>query len=152
MCTKRKYPVERMDVSINMEKTGERLKELIKDNGYTVKEIMTITGITAEQTIYKWFKGRSLPSLETQIVLARLFDMHITELLVLDGEFPFMFTRTTEQKSIIASNHIGEAADKEFFRNIKYTFIRNKQFHREYSIRRWEMLQYSESRVLAVKV
>jgi len=89
MCTKKKYPVRRMDVSINMEKTGERLKELIKDSGYSTKEIMTITGITAEQTVYKWFKGRSLPSLETQIVLARLFDMHITELLVLDGEFPF---------------------------------------------------------------
>lgn len=89
MCTKKKYSVRRMDVSINMEKTGERLKELIKDSGYSTKEIMTITGITAEQTVYKWFKGRSLPSLETQIVLARLFDMHITELLVLDGEFPF---------------------------------------------------------------
>ena len=93
MCTKRKYPVERMDVSINMEKTGGHLKKLIKDSGYSVKEIMTITGITAEQTVYKWFKGRSLPSLETQIVLARLFDMHITELLVLDGEFPFGMIR-----------------------------------------------------------
>ena len=85
----RKYPAERMDISINMEKTGKRIRQAVKDSGYSIKEILTITGVTAEQTIYKWYKGQSLPALETQIVLCRLFDMQLTELLVLDGEFPF---------------------------------------------------------------
>ena len=61
----RKYPAERMDISINMEKTGKRIRQAVKDSGYSIKEIMTITGVTAEQTIYKWYKGQSLPALET---------------------------------------------------------------------------------------
>ena len=87
---KRKYPVKRMDISINMEKTGARIKRSIKESGYTMREIMEITGITTEQTIYKWYSGKSIPSLETQIILCRLLGLRITELLVLDGEFDFI--------------------------------------------------------------
>ena len=84
---KRRYPVKRMDISINMEKTGVRIKQYISESGYTMREIMEITGITTEQTIYKWYRGKSIPSLETQLVLCKLFGLQITELLVLDGEF-----------------------------------------------------------------
>lgn len=85
--SKKKYPVKRMNISINMEKTGSRIKRAIKESGYTIREIMEITGITTEQTIYKWYSGKSIPSLETQIILCKLLDLQITELLVLDGEF-----------------------------------------------------------------
>lgn len=82
----RKYPVERMRVNIDMEKTGKLIKEAVHESGYTIKEIMEITGITTEQAIYKWFRGESIPSTETQIILCQLFDYKITELLVLDEE------------------------------------------------------------------
>jgi transcriptional regulator with XRE-family HTH domain len=85
--SKKKYPVKRMDISINMEKTGAHIKRSIKESGYTMREIMEITGITTEQTIYKWYSGKSIPSLETQIVICKLLGLRITELLVLDGEF-----------------------------------------------------------------
>lgn len=87
--SKKKYPVERMDISINMEKTGAHIKRSIKESGYTLREIMEITGITTEQTIYKWYSGKSIPSLETQIILCKLLGLRITELLVIDGEFDF---------------------------------------------------------------
>lgn len=83
----RKYPVERMNVNINMAKTGALIKDAVKASGYTIREIMEITGITTPQTIYKWFRGESIPSVETQIVLCKLFGFQITELLVIDGEF-----------------------------------------------------------------
>ena len=75
-----------MDISINMEKTGAHIKQIILENGYTIREIMQITGVTSEQTVYKWFRGRTIPSLETQIALCKLLDLGITELLVLDPE------------------------------------------------------------------
>ncbi len=84
--TKRRYPVKRMDISINMKKTGARIKQLILESGYTMREIMEITGITTVQTIYKWYSGKSIPSIETQLILCRLFNLRITDLLVLDGE------------------------------------------------------------------
>lgn len=87
--TKRRYPVKRMDISINMEKTGAHIKRSIKESGYSMREIMEITGVTTEQTIYKWYSGKSIPSLETQIVLCKLLGLRITELLVIDGELDF---------------------------------------------------------------
>ena len=86
---RRRYPVKRIDVSINMEKTGKHIKQLLTESGYTMSEIMEITGVTTEQAIYKWYSGKSIPSLETQIILCRLLGLHITELLVIDEEFHF---------------------------------------------------------------
>lgn len=72
-----------MPLSIDMEKTGANIKHCIRESGYSIREIMEITGITVEQTIYKWYRGESLPSLESQLILCRLFDLPITRLLVL---------------------------------------------------------------------
>ena len=85
----KKYPIERMNLSINMEKTGAHIKRTLKGSGYTMREIMEITGVTSEQAIYKWYSGKSIPSLETQIILCKLLGIKITELLVIDGEFDF---------------------------------------------------------------
>ena len=87
--SKKKYPVKRMNISINMEKTGARIRRVIEESGYTMREIMEITGITTEQAVYKWYSGKSIPSLETQIILCRLLGLRITDLLVLDGECDF---------------------------------------------------------------
>ena len=82
-------PVKRVDLSINMVKTGANIKRLIRSSGYSIRDIMEITGITSEQAVYKWFRGDSIPAIETQIVLCKLFHIDITELLVIDGEFDF---------------------------------------------------------------
>lgn len=85
----RRRPVQRVDISINMEKTGANIRKLIKASGYSVKDIMAITGISTEQAVYKWYRGESIPALETQLILCKVLDLDITELLVIDGEFDF---------------------------------------------------------------
>ena len=50
----KRRPVKRVDISINMEKTGVNIKKLIKASGYSVRDIMAITGISTEQAVYKW--------------------------------------------------------------------------------------------------
>ena len=77
-------PVKRIDLSINMEETGKNLKRLIKASGYSVKDIMEITGITTEQAIYKWYSGKSIPSTEVQLILSVALDKSIEEILVID--------------------------------------------------------------------
>ena len=79
--------VRRIDLSINMEKTGANIKTLIKAKGYTVDEIMEITGLSTKQAVYKWFRGESIPSIETQLILCKALSLDITDLLVIDGEF-----------------------------------------------------------------
>lgn len=77
-----------MPLSIDMEKTGVNIKRCVRASGYSIREIMEITGVTVEQTIYKWYRGESIPSLETQLVLCMLFDIPITGLLVLKDNVP----------------------------------------------------------------
>lgn len=82
-------PVRRINISVNMEATGKNIKQLAQAAGYSVKDIMEITGITTEQAIYKWYRGQSIPSTEVQLILAAALGKTIEEILVTDGDFPF---------------------------------------------------------------
>lgn len=82
-------PVRRVDISINMEATGANIRRLIKASGYSVRDIMAITGISTEQAVYKWYRGESIPAIETMLILCNALGIDINELLVIDGEFDF---------------------------------------------------------------
>ena len=83
-------PVKRVDISINMEKTGANIRRLIKESGYSVRDIMAITGISTEQAVYKWYRGESIPAIETMLILTNALGVEINELLVIDGEFVYL--------------------------------------------------------------
>ena len=85
-----RIPVKRINLSINMEETGKNLKQLVQASGYSVKDIMEITGITTEQAIYKWYSGRSIPSLEVQLILSQVLGKNLEEILVIDGDYLFV--------------------------------------------------------------
>lgn len=57
-------------VSIDFDKTGARIDELRKENGFTVRQIQNIFGFSTPQTIYKWIHGASLPKIDNLVVLA----------------------------------------------------------------------------------
>ena len=81
--------MKRVDISINMDATGANIRKLIKASGYSVKDIMAITGISTEQAVYKWCRGESIPAIETMLILCNTLGVEIKELLVIDGEFDF---------------------------------------------------------------
>ena len=86
-------PVRRVNISINMEATGANIRRLVKASGYSVRDIMAITGISTEQAIYKWFRGESIPAIETMLILSDALGIEIKELLVIDGDFHFLRIR-----------------------------------------------------------
>ena len=67
---------------IDMEATGKKLQEVIYEKGYTVKEIQEQLGFTGPNSIYRWFKGKALPTLDHMYELSYLFGMHMEDLLV----------------------------------------------------------------------
>lgn len=87
--TTQKVPAHLMILSINAQKTGAHLKRLVDSHGYTMQEIMSITGVSTQQAIYKWYSGKSLPSIENLLILSRTLQTPINELLVTD-EGPFL--------------------------------------------------------------
>lgn len=75
-----------MYVSIQQKETGNRIKSLLKENGYTVKDVQGAMGFENPQAVYKWLAGRSLPSIDNFIILSRLLHTSIEDILVVDGD------------------------------------------------------------------
>lgn len=68
--------------NIDMKKTGERLKEYMECVGVSVKELQEMLHLSCPQPIYRWIKGKVLPSVDHLLVLSELFGVHMEELLV----------------------------------------------------------------------
>lgn len=67
---------------IDAERTGMRLKELIKQSGYSVGDIQKLLHMSCPQPVYKWMKGQMLPTVEHLYALAKIFHVHMEEILV----------------------------------------------------------------------
>lgn len=75
-----------MYLSIQQEKTGQRIKQLLSEKGYTVRDVQNAMGFENPQAIYKWLAGKSLPSLDNIVILSRLLHTSIDSILVVDGD------------------------------------------------------------------
>ena len=75
-------------LSIKQEETGKRIKQLLQDHGYKVKDIQGAMGFETPQVVYKWLSGKSLPSLDNFVILSRLLNTSIEDILVIDGDIP----------------------------------------------------------------
>ena len=50
--------MEPIYLSIRQKETGNQIKRLLKENGYTVKDVQNAMGFENPQAIYKWMAGR----------------------------------------------------------------------------------------------
>ena len=71
---------------IDQVKTGIKLKKMLKAAGYEVSDIQKYLHLSCPQSIYRWFKGKILPSVEHLCALSKLLNVHMEELLVLQGQ------------------------------------------------------------------
>ena len=71
---------------INQIKTGRKLKAMLRMAGYDVKYIQEYLHLSCPQSIYRWFKGRALPSVQHLCALSKLLNVHMEDLLVMEGE------------------------------------------------------------------
>ncbi len=72
--------------SVDPVKTGLKLKILLNGAGYNVKDIQEYLLLAYPQSIYRWFSGKILPSVDHLCALSRLLDVHMENLLVLQGQ------------------------------------------------------------------
>ena len=68
-------------LSILQKETGTRIKTLLKEKGYTVKDIQEAMGFEYPQAIYKWLSGNSLPTLDNFVILSRVLNTRIEDIL-----------------------------------------------------------------------
>lgn len=68
---------------INQQATCQKIEELRKERGITPAEISRKLNLSL-QSVNKWQLGKNLPSLENMILLAKLFDVTILDILVIN--------------------------------------------------------------------
>jgi transcriptional regulator with XRE-family HTH domain len=67
---------------IDMERTGANILKLRKDAGLSVHDLQKAFGFHSPQAIYKWQNGITLPTVDNLIVLAKLLNVRIDDILV----------------------------------------------------------------------
>lgn len=73
--------------NIDMEKTGKWLQLCMKMKGFSVKDIQEYLHLSCPQPVYRWFKGKILPSVDHLFMMSRLLGIHMEELLITkDGD------------------------------------------------------------------
>ena len=67
--------------AIDMSATGARLKAIMDNRGFSVKDIQNYLGLAAVQSVYHWLDGRSLPTVDNLYALSELFCLPIDDML-----------------------------------------------------------------------
>lgn len=72
----RNYP------SIDIKKTGKRIKEVCEQHLVTAKELQELLNLGSVQAVYHWFQGERLPNVDNLFAISRLLEVPMDELLV----------------------------------------------------------------------
>lgn len=62
--------------------TGKKINSAIKQSGYSIRELQEMLGLSCPQPIYRWIRGRTLPSIDNLYMLSRILGMHMEDLLI----------------------------------------------------------------------
>ena len=67
---------------IDLVKTGKNIKYLREQAGISVKDLQEVLGFTTPQAIYKWQWGETLPDIQNLLLMAKLFNVKVEDILV----------------------------------------------------------------------
>ena len=68
-------------LQIDMKKTGAKIKRLCKERNITVKDIQKELYKGAFQSVYDWFSGKTLPSVDNLFRLSKLLNVHMEDMI-----------------------------------------------------------------------
>lgn len=69
--------------TIDLKATGRKIKRLCRQAGYTPAKLKRILNLSCVQTVYKWFCGENVPSMENFYALSLLLGVKMEDLLVI---------------------------------------------------------------------
>lgn len=73
---KKKFPI------IDIPATGRNIKQLREARGLSVEDVQNWFGFAAPQAVYKWQKGKTLPTVDNLYALGALFEVPMEEILI----------------------------------------------------------------------
>lgn len=73
-------------VILDRNKTGERLRKLIVSSSYTYDDIANVLNLQSSRVIYDWVNGFKFPKIDHLIVLSKILEVSIEDILVLNED------------------------------------------------------------------
>jgi len=67
---------------IDLKKTGSRIKEMCRKADLNASQIQRHLSLSCVQTVYKWFSGENVPSIENFYALSLLLGVSMEDLIV----------------------------------------------------------------------
>ncbi|MCB7319912.1 helix-turn-helix domain-containing protein [Lacrimispora sp. 210928-DFI.3.58] len=92
--------MEPVYLSIQQEATGKRMRQLIREKGYSVRDIQEAMGFESPQAVYKWLSGKCLPNLDNFLILSRILHTSMEDILVVDGDIAVFRNEVRQMKSV----------------------------------------------------
>ena len=67
---------------LDLEATGTKIKTLMKQRGITPRQLQILLDFPYVQTVYNWYQGKNMPTIDNLVVLAQILDVTIDEIIV----------------------------------------------------------------------
>lgn len=67
---------------LDVDATGAKIKSLMKQRGITPRQLQIILNFPYVQTVYNWFSGKNMPTIDNLIVLAQVLGVTVDEIIV----------------------------------------------------------------------
>lgn len=67
---------------LDLNATGAKIKSLLRQRGISPRELQSILNFPYVQTIYNWFRGKNMPTLDNLVVLAQVLDVRMDDIIV----------------------------------------------------------------------
>ena len=99
---KRKCPV------VNLERTGQTIKRIMRLKGFSVKDVQDYLELSTPQSIYHWFDGRNLPTIDNLYALSELFQVSVDAMLVGNRKFECRYQNDMYQRVLLYYEKINE--------------------------------------------
>ena len=62
-------------------KTGENIKKIVKNNGYTAVTVAKMLGLADKSTVYKWMRGDVLPDIANMVAMAVMLGVKLDDMV-----------------------------------------------------------------------
>ena len=67
---------------LDVDATGAKIKSLMKQRGITPRQLQIILNFPYVQTVYNWFSGKNMPTIDNLIVLAQVLGVTMDDIIV----------------------------------------------------------------------
>lgn len=67
---------------LDLNATGAKIKSLLRQRGISPRELQSILNFPYVQTIYNWFRGKNMPTLDNLVVLAQVLGVSMDDIIV----------------------------------------------------------------------